>query len=52
MMEEAEKTITQLTADKPKARRMWELLKNDPEVNADWDMANFIAVSKLKYNDH
>ncbi|MEM2940631.1 MAG: HD domain-containing protein [Thermoproteota archaeon] len=52
MMEEAEKTIMQLTAEKPKARRMWELLKNDPEVNADWDMANFIAVSKLKYNDH
>ncbi|MEM2088117.1 MAG: HD domain-containing protein [Thermoproteota archaeon] len=52
MMEAAEKTIMQLTADKLKARRMWELLKNDPEVNADWDMANFVAVSKLKYNDH
>jgi metal-dependent HD superfamily phosphatase/phosphodiesterase len=52
MMQDAEKTIVQLTADKPKARRMWKLLKDDPEVNADWDMANFIAVSKLKYNDH
>ena len=52
MEEDAEKTITKLVADKPKARKMWELLKDDPEANADWDMANFIAVSKLGYNDH
>ncbi|MEM2929716.1 MAG: HD domain-containing protein [Thermoproteota archaeon] len=52
MMEDAERTIMQLTAGKPKARKMWELLKNDPEMNADWDMANYIAVSKMKYNDH
>jgi len=52
MMEEAERTITELLANQPKARKMWELLKDDPEVNADWDMANYIAVAKLKYNDH
>lgn len=40
MMKDAEKTIMQLIASKPKARRMWELLKDDPEMNADWDMAN------------
>lgn len=52
MMEEAERTITELVAGQPKARKMWELLRDDPEVNADWDMANYIAVAKLKYNDH
>ncbi|MBO3809687.1 MAG: HD domain-containing protein [Candidatus Brockarchaeota archaeon] len=52
MVEEAERTIVQLTEGKPKARKIWELIKDDPEVNADWDMANYIAVSKLKYNDH
>ncbi|MEM1990492.1 MAG: phosphohydrolase, partial [Candidatus Bathyarchaeia archaeon] len=52
MMEEAERAITELVANQPKARKMWELLKDDPEVNADWDMANYVAVAKLKYNDH
>ena len=52
MEEDAEKTIMKLVADKPKARKMWELLRSDPEANADWDMANYIAVTKLGYNDH
>ena len=50
--EDAEKTIMKLVADKPKARKTWQLLKDDPEANADWDMANYIAVTKLGYNDH
>jgi metal-dependent HD superfamily phosphatase/phosphodiesterase len=41
-----------MLADKPKARKMWDLLKDDLEVNANWDMANYIAVKKLHYNDH
>jgi len=52
MKEEAEKTITKLVANYPKAKKMWELARNDPEVNADWDMSNYIAVAKLGYNDH
>jgi len=52
MKEDAERTITSLVADYPKAKRMWELLRDDPEVNADWDMANYIAVAKLGFNDH
>ncbi len=50
--EEAENAISVLVEGHPKAKRMWELLRDDPEVNADWDMSNFIAVSRLKYNDH
>ena len=52
MRDEAEREIDFLLRNYPKARKMWELLKDDPELNADWDMANYIAVSKLKYNDH
>ena len=52
MKEEAERNITRLVASYPKAKKMWELLRNDPEVNADWDMSNYIAVAKLGFNDH
>ena len=49
---DAEKTIGSILENYPKASKMWRLLKEDPEVNACWDIANYIAVSKLKYNDH
>jgi metal-dependent HD superfamily phosphatase/phosphodiesterase len=52
MKKEAEKTVSGLLADRPKARKMWTLLREDAETKADWDMANYIAVAKLKYNDH
>ena len=52
MKEGAEKTITKLVANYPKAKKMWELVRDDPEVNADWDMSNYIAVAKLGFNDH
>lgn len=52
MKEEAENTISELVSRKPKARKIWTLLREDVEAKADWDMANYIAVAKLKYNDH
>lgn len=52
MKEDAELAITKLVADYPKAKKMWELLRDDPEANANWDMANYIAVSRLGFNDH
>jgi len=48
----AEREIEESLRRYPKAMKMWKLLCADPEVNADWDIANFIAVGKLKYNDH
>jgi uncharacterized protein len=36
----------------PKASLIWDLLTNDPEVRAHWDMANYLTVSKMSYNDH
>ena len=52
MKDDAELAITKLVADYPKAKKMWELLRDDPEANANWDMANYIAVSRLGFNDH
>ena len=52
LQRDAEKTISQLLSDSPKAKKMWLLLNDDSEVRADWSLANYIAVSKLKYNDH
>jgi len=50
--EEAVKAIQDVLSKYPKARKMFELLVKDEEVRANWDLANFIAVKKLKYNDH
>lgn len=36
----------------PKTYQMWDLLNNDPEALANWDMADYMAVNKLSYNDH
>jgi metal-dependent HD superfamily phosphatase/phosphodiesterase len=45
-------TIETFLADKPKARHLWQILADDAEVSAAWDMADYIAVSKLGHNDH
>lgn len=36
----------------PKTQRLWELLVNDAEARTNWDMADYMAVNKLAYNDH
>jgi metal-dependent HD superfamily phosphatase/phosphodiesterase len=36
----------------PKASRFLDLMIQDPELRADWDMADYLAVVKLHYNDH
>ncbi|MGB9553519.1 MAG: phosphohydrolase [bacterium] len=36
----------------PKALKFFHILEQDLEVRANWDLADFIAVSKLHYNDH
>jgi len=48
----AEKEIEKILEKYPKSLKMWNILKKDPEVNACWDIANYIAVAKLHYNDH
>lgn len=46
------KTIEKLLKNKPKAKKMWRLLNKDDEVRGNWDMADFVAVTKLNFNDH
>lgn len=36
----------------PKARQIWDLLTQDLETRANWDMADYLTVTKLNYNDH
>lgn len=39
-------------AGHPKAKRVFQMLCSDEELNTLWNLANFIAVRKLGYNDH
>lgn len=48
----ADDTVRELTAPYPKTRRLYDILLDDPRVNAHWDLANYTAVMKLGYNDH
>lgn len=52
LLEKAELAIEKSVSRYKKTRKLWHLLNDDPEVNACWDIANFIAVAKLGYNDH
>ena len=36
----------------PKTHDFWQCLLADPEAQSNWDMANYMAVNKLGYNDH
>jgi metal-dependent HD superfamily phosphatase/phosphodiesterase len=45
-------TIRRRLSSYPKASTMYEALVGDPEMRANWDMGDYIAVSKLRYNDH
>ncbi len=44
--------VEPLWAKYPKAQRFWETIVNDPEAQTNWDMANYMVVNKLGYNDH
>ena len=44
--------VEPLWAKYPKAQQLWSLLLDDPETRANWDMANYMSVNKLGYNDH
>jgi len=39
-------------ARRPRAKTMWKLLTGDPDVQAGWRMANYVAAKKLGMNDH
>lgn len=52
MYVEADQSIRQALVPYPKALQAYELLSADPEARGHWDMANYITMRKLGYNDH
>ncbi|WP_233554678.1 phosphohydrolase [Deinococcus cavernae] len=52
LIEEADGAIRQDLTDYPRALAAYEQLRADPEALACWDMANYITMRKLGYNDH
>lgn len=50
--EASNKALDAGLAGYPRAKRMLELLSSDEELNTLLNLANFIAVKKLGYNDH
>lgn len=49
---ESMKRLSEILEPYPKARQFVDMLVGDPEVRANWDMADYMAVAKLHYNDH
>ena len=52
LIDEANRAIQADLADFPRALAAYQALHTDPEALAHWDMANFITMRKLGYNDH
>ncbi len=48
----ANRTTREIVTAYPKTARIFESLISDPRVMAHWDLANYMAVVKLGYNDH
>jgi metal-dependent HD superfamily phosphatase/phosphodiesterase len=52
LIEEADRAIRTDLLRFPKALAAYDALSHDAEALANWDMANYITVRKLGYNDH
>jgi metal-dependent HD superfamily phosphatase/phosphodiesterase len=52
MEEESLRILDELLSNQPKAKRLFRMLMDDAEVTTLFNLANFIAVRKLGYNDH
>ncbi len=52
MLKQSEQTISEIVSNHPKTKRVWELLCNDSFISSQWDMADYIAVTKMLYNAH
>ncbi|AFZ68815.1 hypothetical protein [Deinococcus peraridilitoris] len=52
LIDEADRAIRRDLAPFPKALSAYDALSRDPEALACWDMANYLTMRKLGYNDH
>lgn len=48
----ADDIVRELVAPYARTRRLYDIMLEDPRVNAHWDLANYTAVMKMGYNDH
>ena len=52
LLMQAEETIDNIVSKYPKTKRIWDLVRDDSFMSAQWDMADYIAVTKMGYNAH
>lgn len=52
LLKQSEETIENIISKYPKAQKVWAQLRNDPFMSAEWDMSDYIAVTKMGYNAH
>ena len=52
LLKRSEETIDNIVSKFPKAQRAWSQLRNDPFMSSQWDMADYIAVTKMGLNAH
>ena len=52
LLKRAEETIDNSVSKYPKAKGVWNQLRDDIFLKSQWDMADYIAVTKMEYNAH
>lgn len=52
LLKESEEAIADILSKYPKAQTAWVQLRDDSFMSAQWDMSDYIAVTKMGYNAH
>jgi uncharacterized protein len=52
LLKQSEQTISEIVIKHPKTKVVWDMLCNDSFLSSQWDMADYIAVTKMQYNAH
>ncbi len=52
LLMQAEETIDNIVSKYPRTKRVWDKIRDDSFISAQWDMADYIAVTKMGYNAH
>jgi uncharacterized protein len=52
LLKQSEQTISEIVIKHPKTKKVWDMFCNDSFLSSQWDMADYIAVTKMQYNAH
>src|SRR5450756_1293591 len=52
LADQSDQIVRDIVKAYPKTKRLYESIMSDPRIMAQWDLANYIAVVKLGFNDH